>query len=86
MFVASAGLFVGGAIGMEMIAGIVVEARGVASIWHTLVQTVEETCEMLGIVVFLYALLDYIQRNWSNVQLSLPAPSRDETHSAKSIS
>ena len=40
LFVAAGALFVGGALGMEMIAGIVVESYGVASLGHTAVDGV----------------------------------------------
>jgi len=70
LFILAASLFVGGAIGMEMIAGIVVERHGVASIGHLVVQTIEETCEMVGVVVFIYALLSYVEKQWGGFQLT----------------
>ena len=60
LFIGSAVLFVGGAIGMELFEGVVVEQNGVATHRMTALQTIEETCEMLGVVLFIYALLDYI--------------------------
>ena len=62
LFVAAGAIFVGGAIGMELAAAAVIEAYTDASLYHTAVQTIEESLEMLGIVLFIYALLDYLQR------------------------
>jgi len=81
LFIIAATLFVGGALGMEMIAGILVEsnihegeAAGLGSLSHIAVQTVEETCEMLGIVVFIYALLCYIENRWGSFQVQFQSP------------
>ncbi len=74
LFITAGAVFVGGAIGMEMIAGIVVEGHGVEHIGHTIVQTIEESCEMIGVVIFLYALLDVMQREFGQVRFSLSSP------------
>jgi hypothetical protein len=87
LFVAAATLFVGGAVGMEMVAGVIIEEHGVAtvgdassevieevgaaSIRHTIVQTIEESLEMLGVVVFIYALLDYLGRHVGLLRLRI---------------
>ncbi|NNJ27773.1 hypothetical protein [Alienimonas chondri] len=64
-FLLAGGTFVLGAVGMEMVAGAVVdshptEAAGIASPAHIAVQTVEETLEMLGVLLFLIAELDFL--------------------------
>ncbi len=79
LFIIAAVLFVGGALGMEMIAGILVESHGdgeagLGSPSHIAAQTVEETCEMLGIVVFVYALLCYIENQWGSLKFQLRSP------------
>lgn len=76
LFVIAGTLFVGGAVGMEMVSAAIIEQHGMASVGdvsseliaehgvsslgHTFSQTIEETLEMLGIVLFIYALLDYL--------------------------
>jgi len=70
-FLLSAALFVTGAIGMEMVAGVIIENRGVESIWHTWSQAIEELLEMLGVAVFLYALTDYLSRQTETIRLHL---------------
>ena len=56
-FVAAGVIYVGAALGMEMVEGPIDETYGVASLPAQTAVTIEETVEMLGIVYFLYALL-----------------------------
>jgi hypothetical protein len=58
-FLAAGAIFVGGAMGLEAIGGMLVEWQGFQSVPYVLVSTLEETCEMVGILIFLYALIDY---------------------------
>jgi len=60
--VVAAGLFVGGALVTEMIEGVVVRAYGVEAAGYDLLSHVEELLEMLGVVVFLNALLSQLAR------------------------
>ena len=73
LFVVAGGVFVGGAIGMEMLAGPIVQAHGAESLEHALEQVVEETMEMTGALIFLYALLDHLGRTVGTVRLSIGA-------------
>ena len=61
LFFLSAFLFVGGAIGMEMIASLLYEQGEIESVQHSIVQTIEEGMEMYGTLLFLYALLKHLQ-------------------------
>lgn len=54
--------FVSGALVMELISGHVYQAAGSKNILYIVVQTLEETLEMSGIVVFIFALIDYIKK------------------------
>jgi len=56
LFIVSGLIFVTGAIGFEMLGGLI---SGRGSVWYAAVSTIEETMEMLGIALFIYALLDY---------------------------
>ena len=71
LFIVAGGIYVFGTVGMDMVGGVIVEKHGYESIQHTMGQTVEEMCEMMGIVVFLYALLDYIRRFVGPIRLSV---------------
>ncbi|MCZ2822935.1 MULTISPECIES: hypothetical protein [unclassified Modestobacter] len=53
-------LYVGGAIGMEMVGSWLADDRGTTvSAAYVLATTAEEVLEMLGVVVFLYAVTSY---------------------------
>jgi hypothetical protein len=74
LFVAAAALFGGGALGVEMLSGIQASAHGEETFAYAMIVTVEEMCEMLGVVVFIHGLLDYIQREIGPVRLSIGQP------------
>ena len=60
LFVGAAVLYVGGAIGVEMLAGRYASLYGELHMGHALLVTAEEACELLGVALFVYALLDYL--------------------------
>jgi len=59
-FVLAGALFVGGALGMEMVGGALYTAYGMG-LQTALESIVEETLEMVGIVVFIHALLSHLR-------------------------
>ena len=75
LFIGSGALFVFGAIGMEMVAGVIAETHGLDSIQHTISQTIEEGCEMLAVVLFVYALLRYLEHHFHGIQFRVKSPS-----------
>ena len=60
LFVAAAALYVGGALGLEMVGSTIDESAGTAGAMYQIVTTLEETLEMAGVVLFIYALLHYL--------------------------
>jgi hypothetical protein len=60
MFVAAAALYIGGAMGMEMVGGYIAFTTG-KNLSYVIGLTIEESLEMLGIVVFIHALMSYIK-------------------------
>lgn len=56
-------LYVGGAIGIESISANQYSMDGGSSFLYLAIATLEELFEMLGVVVFIYALLDYLKRH-----------------------
>ena len=60
LFVAAGLIFLMGAIGIEMLSAQEVDRHSTYTITYCLLYTVEELFEMLGIVLFIYALLSYI--------------------------
>lgn len=71
MYLAAA-LFVGGAIGVEMISGQWADVYGENNLVYALIVTVEEVCEMLGVVVFIHALIQYMNRHLPAIRILLP--------------
>lgn len=71
LFVLSGAIFVGGALVLEMLGASWLERYGHGP-GYVAFQTIEETFEMSGIVLFLYSLLDYIGRE-HDVSLRLGA-------------
>ncbi|MFP4091029.1 MAG: multidrug transporter [Cyclobacteriaceae bacterium] len=53
-------LFVFGAVGLELIEGYVYQRYGLNHIYNLFLYCVEELLEMVGVVIFIYALLDYL--------------------------
>jgi hypothetical protein len=67
-------VFVGGAVGMEVIAGFVFaaaenELAAARSVSHVIAQAIEEAMEMAGVAIFFCALLDYV--NVSGLELAV---------------
>lgn len=73
LFVVAGGVFVLGAVGIEMLASLIHSHYGSAdSMLHATVTTFEEYFEMLGIIIFIYALLLYLtKQNIKGVQICI---------------
>lgn len=70
----SGAIFVGGAIGVEMISAAEYEAAkeaGVRSLKYYLLYSLEEFMEMFGIALFIYYVLDYLASLTSSIELKL---------------
>ena len=70
-FLIAATLFLGGAVGLEMVGGKWVELHGQNNWVYYLETHVEETMEMTGILVFIRALLIYMQENHQSLGLRI---------------
>ncbi|WP_235147946.1 MULTISPECIES: hypothetical protein [Fischerella] len=71
LFFVAGTIFVSGAIGAEMFAGRYDELYSVENMNHAMITVVEEFCEMFGIVVFIYALLSYMNLNLTDVHFCI---------------
>ena len=60
LFIIAAVLYVGGAVGMEIIGAGYIANFGIETIGYKLLSTLEESLEISGLIVLIYALLDYI--------------------------
>ena len=61
LFVWAASLFVGGGIVVESLTGFLMGHDGQRTLVCALFETIEESMEMSGVIVFIYALLSYIE-------------------------
>lgn len=67
-FLMAATLYLGGAIGLELIGGRYVELHGSQNLTYSMIATVEESLEMAGVIIFIWALLVYIADNHKEVR------------------
>ncbi len=63
-------LYVGGALGLEMLAGHQQTVDMPSHIFYELLTTIEELCEKLGVMVFFYALLSYMNKYLKPTQVT----------------
>lgn len=68
-FVLAGALYIGGAIGVEMIGAYYFELYGPRNFTYTMIATIEESLEMAGVIVFISSLLDYIADVHEEVRL-----------------
>ena len=78
LFAASAALFICGALGMEMINGRSASISGTTGLPYQLTTMLEEALEMSGLILFIYSLMELIQRK-AGLTASLVIPSAVES-------
>lgn len=61
LFVVAAVVYVGGALGVEMLSGLVQVESGRISVASQACMVLEESLEKIGMVIFIYALLTYLR-------------------------
>jgi hypothetical protein len=71
IFAIAAALYVGGAIGFEMIGAYHVEREGYDNFTYSVLVLFEEGCEMGGVLVLIHGLLTYIQSMGGPLRLTI---------------
>jgi hypothetical protein len=71
LFLASAGLCICGGIGFEMVSGHYIERHDDQQPIYIMMTTIEELLEMLGLSLFVYALLEYIKQSTPRVSFRI---------------
>ncbi len=71
LFIISVFVYLSGVLGMEMISANYAEINGIKNIVYNIFVTLEETLEMTGMVIAIYALLDYVQKNSSEIGIQI---------------
>jgi hypothetical protein len=67
-FVISAAVYLGGALGVEIIEGWWREGHGHRNLIYQALVGLEEGMEMIGVILFIHALLDYIASHYKEVR------------------
>ncbi|HTF88097.1 MAG TPA: multidrug transporter [Planctomycetota bacterium] len=70
-FVVAAALYLGGAIGMELIGGRYAELHQTRTLTYNLIVTAEEGLEMAGSIAFIHALLVYFGEQYGEVRFQV---------------
>jgi hypothetical protein len=71
LFIQAGILYVGGTLGVDLIGEYYTNVYGENTIAYLTITTIEESLEMLGIVIFIYALLSYIKSHIEEVKFYL---------------
>lgn len=74
--IAAAVLYVGGALVIESISANQWELDGGSSLLYSAIGTLEELCEMLGVIVLIYTLLAYLEQRQVAVQFDFTGAAR----------
>ncbi|HEY9852256.1 MAG TPA: hypothetical protein V6D28_22470 [Leptolyngbyaceae cyanobacterium] len=61
LFIIAGSTYIAGGLGVEMLGGYYANLYGEENIFYEIIVTIEECLEMLGIAIFLYALLSYLK-------------------------
>jgi len=68
-FIIAATVYLGAAVGLELIEGKHSEIYGKENLTYIILTTVEEALEMFGTIGFIWALLEYLADNYKQVRL-----------------
>ena len=69
LFIVAGIIYIGGAIGVEMIGAYHSETFGENNITYGIITTIEESLEIIGVLVFIYSLLSYLQNYSRQINL-----------------
>lgn len=69
-FILAGSLFVGGALGMEFVGGAFMDRLGEEHIFYITAAATEETLEMLGVTLFIIAILKHLETRVGEFRLS----------------
>ncbi len=75
LFFLSGFMYIGGALGLELLEGYFFKLYGLNHIYNRILYFVEELLEMGGITLFIYALLDYIAAAHIRINISFTGKS-----------
>jgi hypothetical protein len=62
LFLVAGGIYVSGALGLEMLGGWYAERHGVERLGYASITVLEEAMELTGLILFAYSLCDHVRR------------------------
>lgn len=71
LFLLAGAMYVGGALGLEILGGYLTTRYGQDHLGYILATTLEEGCEMWGVALFVYALMRHLERNTAGLKLAV---------------
>jgi hypothetical protein len=71
LFALATGLYIGGAIGFELIGAGLVSQSGFHNLIYFIIAIIEESMEIVGLLFLIYALLDYLSSSYDSKHYSL---------------
>ena len=71
LFLIAGSVYVSGAVGMELIREFYSKLYADNITFVTIIITIEELLEMTGVVIFIYALMSYIDSELKDIRLSI---------------
>ena len=78
LFAAAGAIYVGGALGLELIGGSLADAYGIESTPYLVAAVLEEGLEIAGLTVFFLSLTDHLARHWPVVGIAVASRPRSE--------
>ena len=80
------GLYAGGAIGLELVEGVVALRGGDQGVLYMVLSGVEETAECLGVITLIHALISYGKMNGFGLEVHAEAQAADaEPHPGQRV-
>ena len=76
LFILAGLIYIGGALGMELVGGYLADNSGLETTAYWIATLIEEFLEMFGILIFIYGLLSYIQSHIKEAKVSLYFPNQ----------
>ena len=70
-FILAGSIYVFGALGIEMIGANYADSHGLHNLTYSMITICEESCEMAGVIVFIWPLLVYIRDQYKEIRFHL---------------
>lgn len=74
MVFAAAAIYLGGAIGVELVEGWWREVHGHRNVIYHAMVSLEEGMEMIGVIIFIHTLLEFVSTQYGQVSISVRGP------------